>query len=241
MGVTAFYRGFGGFAEQAVLVADATWPIPDIMTDVEAAAFGIPFRTAYLGLVTRGRLQPGETLLVHGAAGGTGFAAIQVGKALGAHVVAVVSGDEKSAFCRALGTDEVIDRRKCDVVDAVQSLTNQQGVDVIFDPVGGDTFLRSIDCLATEGRLLAVGFASGAWADAPTAKIVARNLSIVGVLAVPPSIEVAEEMHTRLMEWYASGRVRPMIAETFDFEALPDALAALDAQSVAGKQVLIVP
>ena len=86
MGVTVFYRGFGGFAEQALLVAGSSWPIPDAMSDVEAAAFGIPFRTAYLGLVTRGQLQAGETLLVHGGAGGTGFAAIQLGKALGARV-----------------------------------------------------------------------------------------------------------------------------------------------------------
>jgi NADPH2:quinone reductase len=240
MGVTAFYRGFGGFAEQAVLVADATWPIPDAMSDVEAAAFGIPFRTAYLGLATRGRLQAGETLLVHGAAGGTGFAAIQVGKALGARVVAVAAGREKCAFCRELGADEVIDRKEDDFVDAVQALTDQQGVDVVFDPVGGDTFVRSIDCMATEGRLLAIGFASGGWADAPTGKIVASNLSVVGVIAVPPSAEVAQEMHLRLMEWYGSGKVRPVIAGRFDFESLPTALAALETQRVRGKQVVVV-
>ena len=94
MGVTVFYRGFGGFAERALLVADSTWPIPDAMSEVEAAAFGIPFRTAYLGLVTRGQLGAGETLLVHGGAGGTGFAAIQLGKALGARVLAVAAGEE---------------------------------------------------------------------------------------------------------------------------------------------------
>ncbi|MHC4422482.1 MAG: zinc-binding dehydrogenase [Planctomycetota bacterium] len=142
MGVTAFYRGHGGFAERSVLVADATWPIPEEMSDVDAAAFGIPFRTAYLGLVTRGRLSEGETLLVHGAAGGTGFAAVQVGKAVGARVIAVASGAEKCQACRESGANEVIDRSQRDFVDTVKALTEGRGVDVVFDPVGGDTFVQ---------------------------------------------------------------------------------------------------
>jgi NADPH2:quinone reductase len=229
MGVTAFYRGHGGFAERSVLVADATWPIPEEMSDVDAAAFGIPFRTAYLGLVTRGRLSEGETLLVHGAAGGTGFAAVQVGKAVGARVIAVASGAEKCQACRESGANEVIDRSQRDFVDTVKALTEGCGVDVVFDPVGGDTFVRSLDCLATEGRLLAIGFASGAWADAPTGKIVARNLTVVGVVAVPPSAGVAEQMYRQLMAWYDEGLVRPVVAGTYAFEQLPQALSAIEA------------
>ncbi|MBW2698605.1 MAG: NADPH:quinone oxidoreductase family protein [Deltaproteobacteria bacterium] len=240
MGVTAFYRGLGGFAERSALVADTVWPIPDGMSDVEAAGFSIPFRTAWIGLAVRGRLQAGETLLVHGAAGGTGFAAIQIGKALGARVMAVASGEEKCAFCREMGADVVVDRRREDFVDVVKAYTEGQGADVVFDPVGGETFIRSLDCMATEGRLLAVGFASGAWADAPTSKLVARNLTVVGVIAVAPSAEVAEEMKSRLMDLYAEGRIRPLVANTFAFDELPKALAAVEAQSVAGKQVLVI-
>lgn len=240
MGVTAFYRGFGGFAEQAVLVADASWPVPDAMTDVEAAGFGIPFRTAFLGLVTRAGLRAGETLLVHGAAGGTGFAAVQLGRALGARVIAVASGEDKCDFCRELGADEVINRKREDFVEGVKARTGGRGSDVVFDPVGGQTFLRSLDCMATQGRLLAIGFASGSWADAPTAKLVPNNLSVLGVIAVPPSAEIAEEMRLRLMEYYAAGTIRPQVADTIDFERLPEALAALEAQRVSGKQVLVI-
>ena len=240
MGVTAFYRGNGGFAEYATLVADTVWPIPDAMSDDEAAGFSIPFRTAYLGLVTRGRLAAGETLLVHGAAGGTGFAAIQLGKALGARVVAVASGPEKGAFCRQQGADAVIDRRREDFVEAVKEHTAGQGADVVYDPVGGETFLRSLDCMNTEGRLLAIGFASGNWADAPTSKLVDRNLTVVGVLAVPPSAEVAEQMRLRLTELYGAGAIRPVVAASFAFDRLPEALAAVEAQGGGGKVVLRV-
>ena len=240
MGVTAFYRGNGGFAERATLVADTVWPIPDAMSDVEAAGFPIPFRTAWLGLVVRGGLLAGETLLVHGASGGTGYAAVQLGKALGARVLAVASGDEKCAFCRAQGADLVIDRRRQDFVEAVKAASDGRGVDVVYDTVGGETFLRSLDCLATGGRLLAIGFASGAWANAPTGKLVARNLTVVGVVAVAPSDEAAEEMRRRLLELHAAGRIRPVIAETFDFERVPEAIAAVEAQRGGGKIVVRV-
>lgn len=240
MGVTTFYLGNGGFAERSTLVADTVWPVPEAMSDVEAAGFSIPFRTAWLGLVTRGRLQKGETLLVHGAAGGTGYAAIQLGKALGARVLAVASGAEKCAFCREQGAEVVIDRREQDFVDAVKECTEGKGADVVFDPVGGETFLRSLDCMNAEGRLLAIGFASGAWADAPTSKLVARNLTVVGVVAVAPSADVAEQMRLRLMDLYGAGAIRPVVSTTFEFERLPDALAAVEAQRKGGKIIVRV-
>ena len=239
MGVTAFYRGFGGFAERALLVGDYTWPIPDAMSDVEAAGFGIPFRTAYLGLDTRAKLKPGEVLLVHGGAGGTGFAAIQLGKALGARVMAVASGEEKCRFCLAQGADAAINRSREDFVERVGSLTDGRGADVIFDPVGGETFIRSLDCIATGGRLLPIGFASGAWADAPTARLVRQNVSVVGIVAVAPNAEVAEEMRATLMDLYRKGEIRPVAASTLPFDALPEALAALEAGRVTGKQVIL--
>jgi NADPH2:quinone reductase len=240
MGVTAFYRGHGGFAEQALLVADSSWPIPDGMSDADAAGFGIPFRTAWLALAARAGLHAGETLLVHGAAGGTGYAAVQLGRALGARVVAVAAGEEKCGFCRENGADEVIDRRSQDFVEVVRDLTGGRGADVVFDPVGGETFLRSLDCIAPGGRLIPIGFASGAWADAPTARLVRQNVSVVGVVAVATSQEIADEMQERLMELYAQGSIRPCTRQTFGFEDLPRALAELESGRVRGKQVVIV-
>jgi len=240
MGVTAFYRGHGGFAERSTLVADTVWPVPDAMTDVEAAGFPIPFRTAWLGLVTRGGLRAGETLLVHGASGGTGYAAVQLGRALGARVLAVASGAEKCAFCREQGAELVVDRRSEDFVKAVKEATDGRGADLVYDTVGGETFVRSLDCLATGGRLLAIGFASGAWADAPTGKLVARNLTVVGVVATAPSEAVAEEMQRRLLGLHAEGRLRPVAPAVFDFERVPEALAAVEAQHGGGKLVVRV-
>jgi NADPH2:quinone reductase len=238
MGVTAFYSGAGGFAEEALLVADSTWPVPEGMSDAEAASFGIPFRTAYLGLVTRGQLRPGETLLVHGAAGGTGLAAVQLGKALGATVIAVVGSEAKAALCRESGADQAIVRGEGGFVEAVEALTDGRGVDLVFDTVGGDTFRQSIGSLRYGGRLLAIGFSSGEWADASTVELAFRNASVVGVLAVAPDPEVAEQMREALMDLYARGRIAPVVGPVLEFDALPQALAELEARRVRGKQVL---
>src|ERR1700733_4469466 len=158
---TSFIQGNGGFAEQALAPISATYRIPDDMPDEDAAAFLIPFQTAYIALARRGQLLRGETLLVHGAAGGVGSAAIQVGCALGAKVIATATGPERIKACLEMGASLAIDIGAEDFAEAVIEATEGRGADVIFDPVGGDVFLRSFKCIANEGRLLAIGYSSG--------------------------------------------------------------------------------
>ncbi len=240
MGVTAFFNNGGGFAEEALMVADTAMTVPESMPDTEAAVFSIPYRTAFLALVTRGRLQEGETLLVQGASGGTGFAAVQLGKALGANVIAVAGGEEKTAACLKNGADHAIDSKKYDFLEQVNEITEGRGVDVVFDLVGGDVFSRSLNCLSYGGRMLAVGFASGSWADASTHQLVMQNISVVGVLAISPSAEVAGKMESHLLRYYTEGKIKPQIWRSLDFDALPQALQDLAERKVAGKQVVRV-
>ncbi|MEZ4291960.1 MAG: CoA transferase [Myxococcota bacterium] len=163
MAVTSFFTGHGSVAERCLALDDFCLPVPEGMTDAEGAAFLIPYHTAFIGLVTRGKLEPGETLLVLGGAGGTGSAAIEVGRALGARVIATVGGPEKIEHCRALGADLVIDRRAQDIAESVLAATDGRGADCVYDPVGGEAFQRATRCVAHEGRILAIGFASGSW------------------------------------------------------------------------------
>ena len=161
MAVTSFFTGDGSFAEQCLALDAFCLPVPDEMTDAEGAAFTIPFHTAYLALSTRGQLAAGETLVVIGGAGGTGSAAVQVGKALGARVIATAGGAEKCDVARRAGADETIDYSAEDFVERVKQLTGGKGADVIYDSVGGDVFDKSLKCIAWNGRLLVIGFASG--------------------------------------------------------------------------------
>ena len=157
MAVTSFFTGHGSFAERCLGLADFCLPVPDDMSDAEAACFLIPLHTAYIGLVQRARLAKGETLLVLGASGGTGSAAVQVGRALGARVIAAAGGPEKARYCAEQGAHDVVDHRAEDVAKVVQALTGGRGADVVYDPVGGDAFRAATRCIAHEGRLLAVG------------------------------------------------------------------------------------
>jgi NADPH2:quinone reductase len=159
MAVSAFYVGHGAFAEEALAVDSFAFPVPDSMPDEQAAGFVIPYHTAYVGLVRRGQLRKGETLLVLGGSGGTGSAAIQLGRALGARVLSTARGAERVAFCRELGADVGIDRGRQDVAEAVREATAGRGADVIYDPVGGEAFEAAVRCIAHEGRLLSVEIA----------------------------------------------------------------------------------
>jgi NADPH2:quinone reductase len=240
MGVTAFYGGSGGHADEALLIASAASVVPDAMPDEDAAVFTIAYQTAYIGLVVRAGLVSGDTLLVHGAAGGSGFAAVQLGAALGARVIAVARGDEKVERCRRDGADRVIDSAGSDWLDAVLEETDGRGVDVVFDPVGGEVFERSVGCLAYGGRLLAIGFASGGWGEVRTRDLVKRNATVVGALAVPPDEESAREMKRALLALYDNGKLALRIEKVRDFEEIPAALAELEDRRVVGKQVVRV-
>ncbi len=239
MAVTSFFDGHGGFAEAAIARADTAFQVPDVMRDDEAAAFRIGYSTAFIGLVRRGALQAGEWLLVLGAAGGSGLAALQLGVALGARVIAVVAGEAKRELCAASGAEFVIDRTVTSVPDALLEATGGGGVDLVYDPVGGELAASAGRCLRSGGRLLAVGFASGGWVDADIADFVLRNASIVGVYAGGQTRADAEADHDVLLGLFADGRLVPA-PHAVSFDALPDALDAVDRAQAVGKLVLTV-
>ncbi|MCD9625620.1 NADPH:quinone oxidoreductase family protein [Rhabdothermincola salaria] len=240
MVVTNFYDGRGGFAEATIARADTAYRVPDDMGDAEAAAFRIGYSTAWIGLVRRGHLEPGERLLVLGAAGGSGAAAVSLGRALGAEVLAVVSGPEKAELCRRLGAHTVIDRTTHDVPAAALDTTGGAGVDVVYDPVGGPAADATVRGLAPGGRLLAVGFASGAWVRPDTAELVRRNVSLVGVFAGGLPRAENEADHEALLALRADGRLRDATTAVA-FDDLPDALETVDAGEAVGKLVLRFP
>jgi NADPH2:quinone reductase len=240
MAVTHFFSGNGGYAEQCLGLDRFCMPVPEDMTDAEAAGFLIPFHTAYIALVTRGKVEAGETLVVIGGAGGTGQAAIQIGKALGAHVIATAGGPEKAAFCRELGADHVIDYRAEEIPGAVMAATDGRGADVIYDPVGGDVFASVTGCVAPEGRILAIGYASGRWGQVDCSKLVYGNFSVVGVIPTHYDRDFKLRTQEVLLEWRRQGKLRLRIDELVPFEALPDALERLVAGGVHGKLALAV-
>ncbi len=238
MAVTSFFTGQGSYAERCLALDDFCLPVPDGMSDAEGAAFLIPFHTAYIGLVTRGRLEAGETLLVLGGAGGTGSAAIQLGRALGARVIATVGGPDKIEHCRALGADVVIDRRAREIAEAVMEATEGKGANCVYDPVGGAAFTQATKCVAHEGRILAIGFASGSWGSVDTAHLVYQNYSVVGVIPSNYDRAFKEAAQERLLGWWREGRLRSHVDAMVPFEELPDALERLAASEVQGKLVL---
>jgi NADPH2:quinone reductase len=233
---TSFIQGNGGFAEQALAPISATYRVPENMPDEDAAAFLIPFQTAHIALARRGRLLPGETLLVHGGAGGVGSAAIQVGAALGARVIATATGPKRVEACLALGATVAIDVGAEEFPDVVNKATDGRGANVVFDPVGGDVFIRSFDCIANEGRLLAIGYSSGKWKNAATGAVVFKNCSVVGVLAALYDKEFLDRTHEELLTLYAEGKIRPA-TQKVPFEDIPIALADLADRKVIGRVV----
>jgi NADPH2:quinone reductase len=236
---TSFIQGNGGFAEQALAQIGATYRIPNDMPDEDAAAFLIPFQTAYLALVRRGQLSRGETLLVHGGAGGVGSAAIQVGCALGANVIATATGPDKVRACLELGASSAIDIGTQDFAEAVNEATDGRGANVIFDPVGGDVFVQSFNCIANEGRLLAIGYSSGKWKNAATGAVVFKNCSVVGVLAALYDKDFLDRTHVALLELYATGQIRPA-RQIIAFEDIPNALTDLADRKVIGRVVAVL-
>lgn len=221
----------GGLAEYVVADEAGLLPAPDSLDDAEAAALHIGYQTGWFGLHRRARLQAGETLLVHAAAGGVGSAAVQLGKAAGATVIGVVGGPEKAAVARELGCDLVIDRRSEDIVAAVKEATGGRGADVVYDPVGGDAYAKSVKCIAFEGRVLVVGFASGAIPTPGLNHALVKNYSIVGLhwgLYNTKDPAAVRACHDELTELAARGVVKPLISER-----VPMADAARAVQRVA--------
>jgi NADPH2:quinone reductase len=234
--------GPGAFAEYALMDADATWPAPEGLSDEKAASLYLTYQTGYVGLHRRANLQAGEWLLVHAGAGGVGTAAIQLGKAAGAKVIATAGGARKTQVCKELGADHVIDYTAEDFVPIVKEVTGGHGADVIYDPVGGDVFDKSRKCIAFEGRIVVVGFTSGRIPEAPANHLLVKNYSVVGLhwglyrTMDPPRIGMVHEELTRLVE---EGYVDPLVGEVLPLDQAPQALAKLADRSTVGKVVLV--
>ena len=239
MCVTGFVQGHGAFAERCLALAESSFPVPDGLGDVEAAGFWIPHLTGWIGLVERGGVRPGEWLAVLGASGGSGIAAVQLGRALGARVVAVVSDDEKGSFCEQLGAERVVNHRAVDVAEGLRAATDGRGPDVIYDPVGGTLAERAARTLARGGRHLLVGFASGGWATFAAHDLAVRNVSAVGVFAGGHTRAELEDIHARLASLVADGSLRNAVDEPVPFDDLPQALQRVADRDVLGKLVML--
>jgi NADPH2:quinone reductase len=230
--------GPGGFTEYTL--ATDVFAIPDSMSFASASALHVVYQTGHLALHRRAQLQPGETLLVHAGAGGVGSAAIQLGIAAGARVFATAGGPEKVEVCRKLGAELVIDYREHDFVDAVKEATDGRGVDVIYDPVGGDTYDRSTKCVAFEGRILVIGFTGGRFAEARTNHVLIKNYSVVGVhwgLYNLMNPALVSQTHDELMRLFAAGQIDPLISERVELANVPSALSRLGGRGTWGKLV----
>lgn len=206
----------GGFAERALVRAAAARPAPEALDDAQAAALHIGYQTGWFGLHRRARLASGETLLVHAAAGGVGSAAVQLGKAAGARVIGVVGGEAKAATARELGCDLVVDRRTDDLVAVVKEATGGLGADVVYDPVGGDAYAKSVKCVAFEGRIVVVGFASGAVPTPGLNHALVKNYSIHGLhwgLYNRRDPAAVDACHQELVRLVAEGAISPLVSE----------------------------
>ncbi len=233
----------GALADYALANLADVYTTPDGVSDAQAAGLLIPYQTTHIALHRRGQLQSGETLLVHAGAGGMGSAAIQLGKAAGAHVFATAGGPEKVALCRELGADVGIDYQSEDFVAVVNEATDGRGADVIYDSVGGDTFDRSRKCIAFEGRILVIGFSSGRIADLPTNHAMVKNYSVVGVYpARYAEVDRAflERTHEELLELLETGAIAPLIRLEVTLEEAADAIRSLTDRKTVGKVVVRV-
>ena len=231
----------GGYAERIAVPASFAHRMPDSLSFEEGAALPIVYPTSYAGLVYRAALQPGETLLVHAAAGGVGLAAVQIGKALGARVLATAGGKEKLHIALEAGADVGIDYSEEDFVERVKEHTGGRGADVIYDSVGGEVFERSLKCIAWNGRLLVIGFASGKIPSVAANRILLKNVSVVGLhwgaYAKHEPARVPETFDA-LFRLYAEGKIRPVIYRRYPLEEAAAALAALGSRKTHGKVVL---
>ena len=234
--------GYGAFAEEVKTEARRVLPIPRGMDDATAAAFPLTYATSDHALADRGALEAGETLLVLGAAGGVGLAAIEIGKALGARVIACASSAEKLAVCRAHGADAGINYAAEDLRERIKELTGGTGADVVYDAVGGSYTERALRSIAWRGRLLVVGFAAGEIPKIPLNLTLLKGCSIVGVFWGDFTRREPERFAARMAQldaWFQEGKLRPHVAETLPLERAAEALARMAARQVIGKLVLV--
>lgn len=232
----------GGFAELATVDSGHAWAWPDGMAAAQAAGMFVTYQTGYCALHHRARIQPGETLLVHAAAGGVGSAAVQLGKAAGATVIASAGGPEKCAVAREQGADHVIDYHGEDLVARVKEITGGRGADVIYDPIGGDVFDASRKMVAFEGRILVIGFVAGRFADAPTNHVLIKNYAVVGVhwgyyQRMAP--ELIPRWQEALVELWRERKINPLVGAELPLTEAPEALRRLASRGTVGKVALV--
>ncbi|MCY4747217.1 NADPH:quinone oxidoreductase family protein [Pelomonas sp. UHG3] len=237
----AAFGGLGGFATEVCIPAMLAMPLPDAFSFEDAAAFICTYGTSHHALLDRGTLQAGETVLVLGAAGGVGTAAIQIAKAAGARVIAAASSDAKCAACQALGADATINYSTQNLRDELKALTEGKGPDVIYDPVGGDMAEAAFRSIGWRGRYLVIGFAQGAIPALPLNLALLKGASLVGVFwgefaKREPGRNA--KMLGELAAWYATGKIKPVLDRVMPLEQLPAAFARMAAREVVGKLVL---
>lgn len=240
--VLGFSAGYGAYAEQVKCPAHSIIPIPDDMPYVDAANLVCAHGTAQHALKQRANLQPGETLVVLGAAGGTGIAAVQIGKAMGARVIAVCSSAEKLATAKANGADELVNYSEQDLKSTLKSLTDGKGVDVVFDPVGGDAFDACTRCMARNGRLLVIGFASGDIPQLPVNLTLVKEFSVIGVFwgsFTQHEPAVFAENLKQLFQWYRDRQVHVVTDAEIPLANAVQALQCMVNREVRGKLVLV--
>ena len=238
MGLT----GYGSFAEEMVIGESRVIPVPDGMKDETAAAFSMVYGTSYHALKQRANIQPGETLLVLGASGGVGLAAVELGKAMGAKVIAAASSDDKLQVAKEAGADDLINYTDEDLKEALKS-RYPQGIDVIYDPVGDRFTEPALRNMAWNGRFLIVGFAAGETPKIPANLTLLKGCSVVGVFwGAFTAKEPKEHIQNvkELMQLFAEGKINPRVSEVFPFEQYEDALAALSSRRAKGKVVMKV-
>lgn len=235
--------GWGSFAEEVAVPGYSVMPIPDGMDFASAAAFGMTYGTSMHALKQRANLQPGETLLVLGASGGVGLAAVEIGKAMGAKVIAAASSEAKLEVAKAAGADVLINYSEGSLKDKLKEITGGQGVDVIYDPVGGDLFEEAFRSIAWNGRMLVVGFASGTIPSLPANLTLLKGASLVGVFwgsfaQRQPQDNAAN--FQQLFAWFAEGKIKPLVSQTFPLEKAADAINHLGQRKAVGKVVVKV-
>ncbi len=232
---------YGGFAEAVVVPAASVLPMPDNMPYKVGAAIPLAYGTAHVALAHRAQLRTGETLLVLGAAGGVGLAAVEIGKVMGARVIAAASSDEKLQIALQQGADETINYGAEDLRQQIKALTLDKGADVIFDPVGGDLFDTAVRRIAWEGRYLVIGFASGRIPSLPANIVLLKNASLVGVFWGAYQMHdpiVIQKSFQQLLRWYAEGKLQPRVRTTFALDDAARALREIMDRRAMGKIVL---
>ncbi len=233
----------GGYAQEAVAPEDNVYAIPDAMDWISAAGFPITYGTSGDAFMRDNALKAGDVLLVHGAAGGVGLTAVEIGKQLGATVIATAGGPEKLAIAAEHGADYLIDYRKDDIRIRVKALTEGRGADVVFDPVGGEVFAASMRAVAQGGRIIVIGFASGDIPQVPANIVMVKNITVTGYnfggWRVLDPDGVRSSMET-LLDWYAAGKLKPHTSHTFPLEDYAQALETLKSRKSTGKVVLMV-